>query len=106
MFSSVVLSVFCLAAVAIGQDDSAQFYGYGTGIRGLPLFYADGRLLTCDERLENVADQVAGTAYLGNVSLSDASLAINVTRKQGCPPPAISLILLRTRCLYMDPKFQ
>ncbi|EME47348.1 hypothetical protein DOTSEDRAFT_166318 [Dothistroma septosporum NZE10] len=57
----VSLIYLCVAAVAA---DGVQFYGYGSGIKGLPLFYSDG------------------TAYLGRSAPSHAAVATNITLVQ------------------------
>lgn len=36
-----VVALFCFAVCAAAAD-GARYYGYGSGIKGLPLFYSDG----------------------------------------------------------------
>ncbi|EME85941.1 uncharacterized protein MYCFIDRAFT_181823 [Pseudocercospora fijiensis CIRAD86] len=41
LFSSIP-PLLCLAVAVSAQQDGARFYGYGSGIKGYPLFYSDG----------------------------------------------------------------
>lgn len=34
--------VLYLAIATLAQEDGAQFFGYGSGIKGYPVFYSDG----------------------------------------------------------------
>lgn len=34
--------LLCLAVAVSAQKDGAQFYGYGSGVLGYPVFYSDG----------------------------------------------------------------
>lgn len=87
-----IVSLICLGITAVAAD-GAQFVGYGGGIKGLPLFYSDG-MRPNRECMRIVADQPAGTAYLGLSPPPNAAIATNVTRKQN-KSPAISLTVSR-----------
>ncbi|KAF2160970.1 hypothetical protein M409DRAFT_59494 [Zasmidium cellare ATCC 36951] len=63
MFSGVLTLLYL--AVCVAAADGARYYGYGSGIKGLPLLYADG------------------VAYIGNLPPPDTVVATNVTLSQG-----------------------
>ena len=48
MFMMAIHTIFlvCLGVSAVAAD-GVQFYGYGSGIKGLPLFYSDGMRPDC-----------------------------------------------------------
>ncbi|KAF7190255.1 hypothetical protein HII31_08586, partial [Pseudocercospora fuligena] len=74
--------LLCLAIAVSAQEDGAQFYGYGSGVVGYPVFYSDGAYPESKE--------LHGSAYVGVAPPPNAGFSTNVTLSQNADDGSIT----------------